>query len=216
MITLTGIDERTDLAAIKQLSGGGVEFALLFSASPEGRNRYPGIQFIENVMEEMKGELAVHVCGRAARESLLCQGGVSFLKKASRIQINGVVSEEELKHALSLYERQTIITQHTDANRKLLMTWGDGRHALLVDNSGGRGIVPDKWVKPCTSKMVGFAGGLGPDTLSDQMRKMPGAFFSQYNFWLDMESRLRDEQDWFSVERALLCINIVSQWRSLP
>jgi len=213
MITLTGIDERTDLAAVKELSNGVVEFAVLFSGKSEGRHRYPTLEFIAKALDYMGGELAVHVCGGTARKMLMLENGNTVFRKASRIQINGVLSEEELKTALALYDRQTIITQHTEHNRKLLMTWGDGRHSLLVDNSGGRGITPGAWKMPCTSKPVGFAGGLGSDTLTAQMAKMPQEFFARYQWWVDMESSLRDEQDWFSIERAKACIEKVHCWR---
>jgi phosphoribosylanthranilate isomerase len=86
------------------------------------------------------------------------------------------------------------------------MVWGDGRHALLVDQSGGRGIKPEQWVRPNTSKPVGFAGGLGPNNLDAEMRKMP----LRPRSWVDMESGLRNEQDWFDVTKAEACIKI---WR---
>lgn len=210
MITLTGIDERTDLHAIKKItSTGHVEFAVLMSSSQENNHRYPSLEFIELAADLLQDKLAVHVCGRAARTYTL--GGdaryVEALKRVGRIQVNGRLSDEELRDYLSLYEYQRIITQHTEINRSLMLVWGDNRHELLVDNSGGRGILPGAWVRPNTSKPVGFAGGLGPDNLQRELAKMP--FFQ----WVDMESSLRDAENWFSIELAVKCIDIIKNWR---
>ena len=53
-ITLTGIDEKTDVAklysGIKPEWRELVEIALLFITKPEGRNRYPSIEFIDTVL----------------------------------------------------------------------------------------------------------------------------------------------------------------------
>lgn len=199
MITLTGIDEKTDLKKVKEMATGTTEFAVLLTADPEGRNRYPSVKFVVEALNFMEGLLAVHVCGKVARRMCLNGAFREALRKAHRIQVNGEVTSDELKEFLSLYDRQHIITQHTEANRRLLMEWGDGRHQLLVDDSGGRGVTPKDWIAPNTSKKIGFAGGLGPDNLAEEILRMPGCA------WVDMESRLRIN-DWFSIERAATCI----------
>jgi phosphoribosylanthranilate isomerase len=73
-------------------------------------------------------------------------------------------------------------------------------HSLLVDGSGGRGLSPERWVKPTTSKRVGFAGGLGPDNISAEYARIKEV--AEGDFWIDMEGKLRDENDWFDTEKA--------------
>ncbi len=211
MITFTGIDEFTDLAAAEQFAyEKQCELAVLWTDNPEDRPRYPSWEFIKKAVDRLGGKLAIHICGHSARSKALNWNDVpEVLRKAGRLQVNGALRPEELMRFLSIYDRKMIITQHTAANAELLMVWGDKRHSLLVDGSGGRGILPDKWQAPNTSKFVGFAGGLGPDTLGVQMKKLIPLM--HHGSWIDMESSLRDGQDHFSLERAAACLHIFQQ-----
>ena len=65
--------------------------------------------------------------------------------------------------------------------------------------------MPALTVKPHTAKAVGFAGGLGPDNLARELRKI--ADIARAGWWADMEGKLRVD-DWFSVERAAECAAI--------
>lgn len=209
MITLTGIDEHTDLDALmRMLDNAGtypVEIGVLWTTSPEGRNRYPSGEFIAKAADRLGSRLAVHICGKGARtQAAGYQAPHDVLRKVGRIQVNGNVEANELAIMMGRFDRQLFITQHP-ANAELLLFWGDGRHQILIDGSGGRGIKPEKWVVPNTSKRIGFAGGLSPETLSEEISKMPP------HAWVDLETNLRDGQDWFSIERAAACINIMKK-----
>jgi phosphoribosylanthranilate isomerase len=83
------------------------------------------------------------------------------------------------------------------------------RHGILVDASGGRGISPVEWVRPPTDKRVGFAGGLGPDNLEQELPRILDV--SRFGDWIDMETGLRDDDDWFDVERARAVLEIVQR-----
>lgn len=197
-ITMTGVDERTKVIDMISLSNAGVEIGILYTHSPDGRNRYPSRQRIDNITYAVK-RCAVHICGRRARHELLECELDAMLQPVRRIQVNGIVSARELQWVCQRYEDKQIITQHRRDNLHLLETnWPN--HALLVDASGGRGKLPGVWDRPATIKPVGFAGGLGPDTLSAELPKIEAV--AQGDWWIDMEGRLRDEQDWFSIDRA--------------
>lgn len=196
-VTVTGADERTDLAALATLDA---EIGLLYTATPEGRNRYPRWEWIWEASHILP-RVALHVCGRGARQQLmegrLNVGGVQ------RIQVNGGILALEVERLCEMYPCHTIITQYHTRNAHLLAV-RSSNHALLVDGSGGRGISPDGWHRPDTAKPVGFAGGLGPENLAGEVVTIRDV--ARPGWWADMEGKLRVD-DWFSVERAAACVD---------
>lgn len=203
-ITITGADERTDL---RQLSRIQAEVGLLYTATPEGRNRYPSLPWIENAVRWVD-RAAIHICGRQAREDLLSGKLDCALEKVKRIQINGFVPSPSLETFCALFGDFEIITQDNAKNEGLRREW-EGNHAILVDASGGRGISPASWAIPKTEnpdKRIGFAGGLGPHNMSEELEKIREVATSP--FWVDMEGRIRDTDDWFSLELAEEAVRI--------
>lgn len=197
-ITLTGIDERTDVSALISLDA---EIGILYSATPEGRHRYPGKEFIREASRALP-RLAIHICGSPARE-YLAEGWLDdLLENAQRIQINGFVSPPECERVCAMYPEKMIITQHFPENTPLYLE-PTMNHQVLVDASGGRGITPTFWRKPCTDKQVGYAGGLGVDNMVEQLEKIRA--IARGNWWVDMEQKLRVD-GWFSIERAKDCV----------
>lgn len=147
----------------------------------------------------LSGRVAIHVCGGAARRELL-EGGLSDLvRHAPRVQVNGGLTVEEAEQAAGLVG--TLITQHHALNAKLLQVKASN-HSLLVDGSAGRGLSPEAWTAPATSKPVGFAGGLGKDNLVMEYPRI--AEVAMAGAWTDMEGKLRVD-DWFSVYQASDC-----------
>ncbi len=210
-ITLTGIDEATNLDEIRELLMFGVEIGILYSGTPDQRNRYPEIAWIERALRYLHerislGALSLHICGRVARARLLNGGLADWMPFLARIQINGVVTAEEVQGLTKRYRGIDIITQHAPTNYGLTCLDVGPRHSVLIDGSGGRGVLPDAWPILCIRKPVGFAGGLGPENLAEQLpRILPAA---QTGWWIDMESSLRDDQDRFSTDRAFAALKV--------
>jgi hypothetical protein len=194
-ITLTGVDEHTNLIDASYLEA---EIGILYSATPEGRNRYPKYDWIKANCGFLP-RAALHVCGSMARLALLAGRLDSILVGFQRVQINGAVSLLEIEQACYDHPEIQFITQHNKRNLDLLK-FKSPNHQLLVDASGGRGISPDKWERPMTDKIVGFAGGLGPDNLAGQMETIRGLAAGEPS-WVDMEGKLRIN-DWFSISIA--------------
>lgn len=207
-ITLTGVDDYTKVVDMVRLVRLGAEVGFLYTHSPDGRPRYPTKFWIETRVFSLAGAAAVHICGQRARVELLEGKLDMMLERVRRVQVNGAVNLNELSSVCRRYPDKTIITQHIDANTHLVHS-RLANHAILVDASGGRGKLPEKWQRPDTPKRVGFAGGLGPETLRKELPKI--AAIAGDDYWIDMEGRLRDGDDWFDVERALQVMNI---WRS--
>lgn len=89
--------------------------------------------------------------------------------------------------------------------------------SFLFDESKGTGVVAAEWPNPPINARFGYAGGLGPKTLEDQLTKMllktnPLAESAPVEIWVDMESSLRtllkDDTDIFDVNKAMECIFI--------
>lgn len=204
-ITITGVDKCTSFEDISLLLDAGAEVAVLWTETPEGRNRYPSVSWMVNMRSRCRqyGSIAVHVCGSGARKRLLKSGGALFIHGFNRIQINGRVSVDDLCRVCDRYEVE-VITQNHATNAELL-NYPMASHAILVDGSGGRGIAPAEWIRPITRKRVGFAGGLGPDNLAAELPKI--AAVATGDWWVDMESSVRTD-DWFDVEKALEAVRI--------
>lgn len=198
-VTLTGIDYNTHLSAIAEFPEW-VEFGILYTWTPENRNRYPGRATVVRMLETLSGRrLALHVCGQAARHLLASESLQDMTDYVQRIQVNGIVSAQELTDICQSYPHHKIITQHTRKNAGLCIP-DIPNHALLVDDSGGRGRSPDHWDRPVTKKSVGFAGGLGPDNITSEISRIQS--IATGDWWVDMEGKLRDEEDWFDVDKA--------------
>lgn len=206
-ITLTGADERTDVQQLISLVDRypEVEVGLLYTATPEGRNRYPSLPWLKTAAKALAGRCAVHVCGGTARRQLIAGDLDELTGYAPRIQVNGILTADELVACAARVG--TLITQHHDKNASLVAV-SLPNHSLLIDGSGGRGISPTGWFPPVTHKPVGFAGGMGPDNLTAELgRILPVA---KDNAWVDMEGKLRTEEDWFNIELADYCAMVFS------
>lgn len=203
-ITLTGADERTQIEDLAYLLDNfpEVEIGLLYTATPEGRQRYPSRNWLATAVSALSGRVALHICGRGARRELLGGFLSDLTRHAPRVQVNGRLEVAEVEVLARLVG--TLITQHNAANASLTQAVALN-HALLVDSSGGRGVSPDAWLAPETDKVVGFAGGLGPDNIQVEYPRIervakPGA-------WLDMEGKLR-VNDWFNLAMAHRCAHL--------
>lgn len=214
-ITLTGADARTSVTALQSLVAvcPTVEIGLLYTATPEGRHRYPTLDWLYATAEALTQRVAIHICGTAARKQLVDGELQGLVAHARRVQVNGRLTIEELQ-ACAL-RAPYLITQHNSSTEELVSVTV-GNHSLLVDASGGKGLSPSSWQRPANAgaKPVGYAGGLGADNLAvqlDQIAVVAGKSAGQA--WVDMEGKLRDEADWFDLERATRCAQIFETWQ---
>ncbi len=202
-ITLTGADEQTDIPLLARLDA---EIGILISMNPQGRNRYPSLEWISEAVPQLP-RVAIHLCGGPSRLALL-HGGLDHIVRhphVQRIQINGSFEVGEVEHICQHYEDRTIITQHKEGNERLLWVKAPN-HQVLIDQSGGRGIVPEHWSIPraqgrlaenAPKKAFGFAGGLSATNLKHQLDAMINYNPAMEWFWVDMESSLRFHDEFY-------------------
>lgn len=194
-VTVTGVDVMTNLEKLPT----GVEYAVLYSESSENKKRHPSRQEVVYLLRDLKAlghRCAVHICGGAAKKSLIRGQLGDVISSVSRIQVNGLLDPRTLQDLCSLYRQHTIIAQYFEQNDPLLSVAARNIE-FLVDSSGGRGWLPRSWVRPVTNSRVGFAGGLTPSNVRNELTRI--AAVARGSFWVDVESGVRDDDDWMDV-----------------
>jgi phosphoribosylanthranilate isomerase len=114
-------------------------------------------------------------------------------------------------------QRWQVIFQCDGVNDQLVGIARDaGLDAVpLYDKSGGVGVVPDKWPSAMAGIYSGYAGGLGPDNLGNELQAISEAA-GEGRFWVDMETRIRTSRvfDLATVRRCLeICAPNVTEER---
>jgi hypothetical protein len=166
--------------------------------------RYPSLESIESIssyLKEKNYDLALHVCGSEAKEKLLNKDLEDIINNFGRIQVNGKVKVEKAITICNLYPNHMIIFQYNEQNKGLIEGLKNKveNACFLVDGSGGRGISPEDWFNPDESELFGYAGGLGEDNIVEELSKIKEV--ASNFFWIDMEGKIRDEHDNFSIEK---------------
>ena len=202
-MTVTGADSKTSINDLVQLTlhHPWLEVGLLFREGPV-QNRYPARQWLFECLSALRGRAALHICGTQARRSFLAGDIDDLAGFAGRVQLNGTLDAKTV--TLASQRVSILITQHNTANEPLL-TLDLRNHCLLVDESGGRGFAPTQWVRPVTSKAIGFAGGLGPVSLAAQLPCINAVAEEDPRWWIDMEGQLRTSHDWFDIHSVRQC-----------
>lgn len=207
-ITLTGVDERTDLQELVALSrryDSQVEFALLVGNSRGGtKHRYPSLPFLEKFVR-LNIRKALHLCGEYAQAvNTRSVGPVRWLyqhlRDVDRIQVNAREPDTgAIEAMLGGYGVQTIAQC-----RGTVFPRGYSHLEWLFDRSGGRGVLPSAW-PPHPGRLVGYAGGIGSGNVSDVISQIDASG----GYWLDMETSLRDADDWFDLDRCAAVLQTV-------
>jgi hypothetical protein len=124
-------------------------------------------------------------------------------RKVGRVQVNN--SKQDANAIVNLWQfgkhiERPVIMQHSRA-----LPFRAVPVQVLQDQSGGRGELAAEWVEPsplCVKAGggIGYAGGLNPDNIAEQMPKIIKASNGQ-RFWIDCESGVRTD-DWFDTAKA--------------
>lgn len=224
--TLTGVDENTSIEDLVDLSEGFpfVEWGVLISPARQGQpGRYPSIEFAHELFGELPNHvrLAIHFCGQAVPD--LINGSHSRLlqllaSRRGRAQLNFNQSKNpvdlvRLRALMYAHPQVTFITQDNESNVEVTRAFhGALNHAILFDSSGGRGIAPGRWPAALSEVPCGYAGGLGPNNVADEVDRIARAAGAR-PAWIDMETSLRTQDllgnDWLSMERCLAVLKVV-------
>lgn len=93
----------------------------------------------------------------------------------------------------------------------------DAKFLLLFDGSYGAGICPTKWTGPVYNDVPnGYAGGLGPKNVAENLDKINDILPSDYQTWIDAEGKLRDRYTTgaFSLDLAEKYVKNAMCWKN--
>jgi hypothetical protein len=101
-------------------------------------------------------------------------------------------SPDVLRDAIAAFAGRVIL-QHNADNAALIDALSrDGiDFDVLFDASSGKGLRPESWPAPLPRVRCGYAGGLGPANVADELPRIAAAAGDR-EFWIDMASSLRE------------------------
>lgn len=237
-VTITGADdsiEPNDLIALTE-EFPFVEWGILASESSTGRRtRYPSWEWmimLQSLASKHPMKLSLHLCGKWVRQLLLGHRSESltdaalFLFQRSQLNFhaeNAKCDQRGFCKALETFGDREIIFQidGNSGNAHMESLWDECdrtntriNSVSLFDISGGAGILPGEWPKPTfmiddeTYAYHGYAGGLGPDNLQEQI-PLIGEAAGDARFWIDMETKVRSDNDRrFDLDKVRQCLEI--------
>lgn len=228
-VTITGADNSVAPSELALLSKKYpfVEWGILVSKKSIGQNRFPSLDWIKELGEIYRSnpdmQLSCHVCGRWVNEILETgdvdeRTGFNF-DMFDRVQLNthGRVHESTIEAYKKLARfKHEYIFQYDTKNSHLieLAEKFNVKHSALFDVSGGNGILPKKWEAAKANCQFGYAGGLSPDNLEEQIPKILSASGGE-SIWIDMETYVRSDDDTkFDLEKVDKCLEIASKYVS--
>jgi hypothetical protein len=224
-VTVTGADDSIDPKNLLDLSKKYpfVEWGILLSFSSQGGCRFPSLGWVDKLKDVSSGlNLSGHLCGKYVRDIVKGELTVNTdLLPFNRYQINfhGVKSEPEEKFHTELPNilKQTnkqYIFQADLVNESLFwdMYKKEVNVVPLFDLSHGAGVAPSEWRKPFDKIMCGYAGGLGPGNLKEQLEKIL-SITGNSDIWIDMETKVRSNYDrQFDLGKVETCLKIAKEF----
>lgn len=207
-VTITGADDSIAAHELKALSRDFpfVEWGILFSMTQQGSPRFPTERWIEHLPEGLN--YAAHLCGRYVRDVVLdakfrwLDSGYNRPGIFQRVQLNfhGQFhkAHPDLESVLRFYADYKFIFQcdgvNDDSVLNLCIT-NEDQFSPLFDTSGGAGILPESWPNAWSGTYCGYAGGLGPDNVIEQLHAIEPHVGGRCSWWIDMERRVRSDDD---------------------
>lgn len=213
-VTITGADDATDVGALIDLTAEFpfVEWGILVSLRAEGGSRFPSRTWIDRFVTKAVDEslnTSMHICGQWVRDLLRGRLDWNVLPEvrlvADRVQIN-THAQEHISTCAALdwiqeHAAKQFIFQLDNVNNHVFDAAAYQRLnvAGLFDCSHGAGTLPDQWPMVCDNRKYGYAGGLGPANVVEQVNTLNrlrlGPGLLQTPYWIDMEGRVRDEEE---------------------
>lgn len=212
-VTVTGADESVKPKDLIDLAKEFpfVEYGILMSkGSLMGKNRMPSFDWIDDFVDEFQNQgvaISGHVCGSWVKE--IYSGSWPFTEihhGFSRLTNRWQFNTHGETHNYNLYPFMALIDELNQKNQQVIFQFDKENNiplkravdlglnvSALFDLSHGTGILPEVWEVPQSNIYCGFAGGLSPNNVKEQIEKM--RIVTEVPFWIDAETHLRSEDD---------------------
>lgn len=241
-LTITGAHDATDpkeMIALQQ-QYPFVEWGILIGSSGGGV-RFPSTDWIAHmqrlaIVNNLNLNLSLHICDRwlrdiaAATPTLMADHLLKCgLRQFQRCQLNWHGEQQPAGADMCVRDSFFFLRQRCgwspqiifqmDGQNDCLMTasiTGGLNCAALHDVSHGAGVLPDHWPGPFRRVETGWAGGLGPDNLAEQLATISRICGENYTlpWWVDMETRVRtDDGVRLDMQRVRQCLQIADEFR---
>lgn len=231
-VTITGADNKTNPKDLIDLSlkFPFVEWGILVSNSKIGTNRYPSIEWINKLcffkqFQNKNMNLSLHICGEVCQRILKGEIDVNLkypklisLDSFDRMQLNFNYKNSKIDLLLMMNSlsdlKQEIIFQYNKSNKEiidiLVNCKGNSKWNFLYDSSGGRGVVQKEWEKPLNA-YTGYAGGLNPENLKEELEKIKLLVPNDNKIWIDAESGIRTDNE-FDLDKVEKFLSIAKEF----
>lgn len=226
---MTGADNSIEPVELVYLSKQYpfVEWGILLSESKMGADRFPTLPWLRRLAEvqrEHNLNLSAHICQQWCRDVFnenkmtVATALADIWPIFQRVQLNFSpyeVGTAFVDKVLTQYPEKQFIFQVGKKNRDSLFAYSvnsGANIACLFDRSGGKGVVPASWPKVREDVLCGYAGGLGPETIAEEIEKI-SEVVGEKEIWIDMESRIRNKdlatgKDFFDLVKVERCLEI--------
>ncbi len=227
-LTITGPDDKTDIDTLLQLSQyyPFVEWAILYSPTRQGSERYPSEEWRKSFEDACRGtrvKRAMHLCGQAVKDFVEKGPEKVPRRNYQRIQLNFNAKTSTWQKEKNIDwmvnqcswaefwdgSPQNVVIQHNHNNAPILPKFerlGSQFH-VLYDASGGHGKtiteVPGAWQQSYT----GYAGGINPDNAVEIFKKIRAV--NDQSFWMDLESGVRTADDQWDPAKVNQLLRVV-------
>lgn len=223
-ITFTGADDSIDPSELVKISVAHpfAEWGILFVRGGMGA-RFPSLHWVHELLKATKDypaiNLCAHLCGPWV-DDLVFGGTYGFGKAAfahrfHRVQLNfhGSIIPANTIVGLRKAKRQFLF-QVDGVNDGLIKPWCEEKQlgSPLFDVSGGAGVLPKEWPEHWGGdSYCGYAGGLGPENVVDQLSGPIAGAAGDNRIWIDMETRVRSKNNaQFDLEK---CVQVLESVR---
>jgi len=201
--SITGIDDFVDVGNLSIIAEkySFVEWAVLLLPERAGQPRFPTTGWIRNFVKKYRGaNTAMHLCGQAFLDFIDGKGEtLELMSGFGRIQLNLEFGNMDGKFDPSILAKRVkgspqweFIIQYGRDSESLLLLKDVLNHSVLFDESAGRGRSPSSWHAPLKGHFCGYAGGLTPDNL-EQNLILISRVVGEQTIWIDMESGVRTD-----------------------
>jgi hypothetical protein len=206
-VTVTGADDTTDISRLFEIQDKYpfVEYGILVSEKyslGEGRGRFPSKAWLEKLAEANEKSGMKFLLGEWPEFNKI---SYKFEDHFDRFQINTHAQYHEIDiRALDIlmnfleFHSQSAIFQIDGVNDvlgQLVKNKYSMRKACgLFDLSHGAGVLPTQWPEIIKDIKCGYAGGLSPENVAEQVEKII-PLVGDNTFWIDAETHLRSDGD---------------------